>query len=108
VSAPGALGGALRRSAHAGATATFTTNADDVAIVSRRGPDRGIVAVFVDGTKVATVDLYSPAPQLRRVVFARHLAGDEEHTIRLRVTGSRNAASTSARVDLDAILLLTP
>jgi hypothetical protein len=105
---PSALGGKLKWSSAVGAAATFTTSATDVAIVAARGPNRGRMEVWVDGVRVRTIDLYAPAAQPRRIVDARHFATAGPHTVRLRATGTRNAASSGKSVALDAVLLLTP
>ena len=101
-----ALGGASRWSGKAGATATFSTNAADVALIAARGPNRGIAEVFVDGLKVATLDLYAASLQPRRTVYVRHFSTAGSHTVRVRVTGTHVAASTGNRVDIDGVALL--
>jgi hypothetical protein len=99
-------GGALRYSGMAGRSATITFTGNSVAWVSTVGPSRGIARVFVDGVLVRSVDLYAPALGARRVVYARNGLPDGVHTIRIEVTGTRNAASSGNRVDLDAFVVL--
>jgi hypothetical protein len=102
-------GGTMRQSAVAGHKQAVTAVMSDVAIVSTRASDRGIAKVFVDGVERATIDLHSATAQFRRVVFQMAFAGPAaSHTVELRVTGTKNAASTAALVDLDAFLLITP
>jgi hypothetical protein len=103
-----ALGGKTRWSAKAGATATITTGATDVALVGSRGPNRGIAEVFVDGTRVATIDLYASSLQARRTIWVRHFATPGSHTVRFRVTGTHAAASDGSRVDLDGLVRMAP
>jgi hypothetical protein len=77
---------------------TFTGRS--VAWVARTGPNRGVATVYVNGTKFATVDLYSPAYGNQRVVWARNWSTSAARTITIRVAG------TSGRplVDLDALV----
>lgn len=101
-------GGSVRRSGSAGAQQSLTATMQDVAIVSTRGPNRGIAQVWLDGALVATFDLYSPTTQYRRVVWAADFATAASHTVVLRVTGTKNPASSAKRVDLDAYLVMQP
>jgi hypothetical protein len=101
-------GGSVRKSAAAGAQQSLAMTMQDVAIVSTLGPNRGIAQVWLDGSLVATVDLYSPTKQFRRVVWAADFATPGSHTVVLRATGTKRAASSGKRVDLDAFLVMQP
>jgi hypothetical protein len=65
--------------------------------VARRGPTRGKAEVFVNGTKVATVDLSASSYQNQRVVWSMSWSSVATRTVTIRVVG------TSGRpwVDLD-------
>ena len=58
---PGVLGRRGRRSGTAGARATMTFTGRSIAWIARTGPNRGVATVYVNGSKVDTIDLYSPA-----------------------------------------------
>lgn len=92
------LGGAARKSSAAGAKASITFTGRSIAWVARTGPDRGKAAVFVNGVRVATVDLYAPTYQSRRVVWAGTWASATSRKVTVRVSGT----SGRPRVDLDA------
>lgn len=100
-------GDGARSTDNADATATLDFTATDVALVLARGPDRGIATVSVDGGPVDTLDLYATSDQLRRIVWAHPFASGGPHTLAIRVTGNKNAASSAATVLVDAALLLT-
>ena len=51
-----------RKSSTAGARASISITGRSIAWVARTGPDRGQAAVYVNGSKVATVDLYASSP----------------------------------------------
>jgi hypothetical protein len=103
----GAFGGSVQQSstANAAANPASAQAVTSLAFVSTLGPDRGIAQIKVDGSVVGSVDLYAPTLQTAQVVWADNgLAAGQNHQIQVVVTGSKNAASTAARVDYDAIL----
>ena len=100
----GASGGHVRRAGAAGRVATLTFNGAGAAFVTTLGPARGIVAIWLDGTLMTTLDLYSPTLKTKRVVWAV-ATGAGSHTLQIRPTGTRNAASSSSRIDIDAFLV---
>jgi Chitobiase/beta-hexosaminidase C-terminal domain/Bacterial Ig-like domain len=103
----GAYGGKVQHASVSGAKATLTFSGRDVAWVAQKSANRGRADVFLDGVKVATVDLYSSTTQARRVVFqADGLSPAGSHTLQVAVLGTRNASSSSARVDVDAFVVL--
>ena len=109
----GNLAGAFGGSVHASSTASASANpanplsVTSLALVSTVGPDRGIAQVLVDNVAVAVVDLYAPTQKPAQVVWTTNdLAAGSSHTVKVVVKGTRNAASTAARVDYDAILAL--
>jgi hypothetical protein len=101
-----AYGRYVKHAAARGARARFAFSGDEAALVTTKGPNRGRVAVYVDGVLVKTIDLYAPALQPRRIVFARGFASAGAHKLEMRVLGSRNRRSTGTRVDVDAFVAL--
>lgn len=99
-----AFGDALTASWQAGATATLPFEAEQVAWVSTRGPDRGRAYVAVEGGPGSTVDLARSSVQRRRIVFAHRWDGTGEREIAVEVEGTTDRP----RVDLDAFLTLGP
>jgi hypothetical protein len=87
--------------------ATFVFTGSEVAWVAPTGSNRGQADVYLDGTKVTMVDLYSASGKSRRVVFSTAgLDPSVTHTLEVRVLGTKNAASTDKRVDVDAFVVL--
>jgi len=102
-------GGSVRYATAAGARQTLTKVMSDAAIVTTKGPDRGRMAVYVDDVLKATLDLYDPTTLYRRVPYVISFAGaPASHKIEIRALGTKDASSTGTRVDLDAVLLMTP
>ena len=100
VSSPLYWGGAARRSGTAGARATLSFTGRSVAWVARTGPNRGVATVYVNGTKVDTIDLYAPAYGNQRVVWARNWSSSAARTVTIRVAGSPGRPL----VDIDAFV----
>lgn len=78
----------------------------DVAWIAHKAPNRGKAEVWIDGAKVATVDLYSSTTQLRQVVFRKYWASSGGHTIQVKLLGTKNSSSTGTRVDIDDIITI--
>ncbi|MEX2546864.1 MAG: M4 family metallopeptidase [Chloroflexota bacterium] len=107
-SASGFYGGSVRYASAAGRTQSLTANVTDFAILTTRGPNRGIAEVRVDGVLKATIDLYRSNTQKRWVMYSISFPTAGTHTIELRVKGTKRAASSSTRIDFDAFLTLAP
>ncbi len=102
-----AFGGSTMHASQAGSAATLTFTGTDVSWVAQKGTDRGKAEVRLDGTLVETIDLYASAAQPRRVIYnATSLDPSVEHTLEVRVLGTKRAASTSTRVDVDAFVVI--
>jgi hypothetical protein len=97
-----ASGGGLRRTSVSGATATIRFTGRAVAWLAEKGPGRGQVDVYLDGVRVATVDLVASSDSPRLVVFSRRFTTVGTHTMVLR-----NRATFGRReANVDAILLM--
>jgi hypothetical protein len=90
------------RSATAGTSAQLVFTGTSVSWIGFRGPWVGIANVTLDGSFVALVDLYSATEQVQVPVFAATGLSAGGHTLKVDVTGERNAASTAAWVMIDA------
>jgi peptidoglycan/xylan/chitin deacetylase (PgdA/CDA1 family) len=99
-----AMGGALRHTSSSTARASMSFTGSSIGWVSPRGPKRGVVDVYVDGSLAATVDLYAASGSPRRLVFVRSWTTSGSHTIELRPRGTAGRP----RADLDAFVILGP
>jgi len=99
--------GSASLSATAGARAEFTFNGTSVTWISLRGPAEGMADVSLDGAALGRVDLYAATEQVRAPVFSATGLADGRHTLRIDVTGLKNAASTGAIVVVDAFDTIT-
>jgi hypothetical protein len=102
-----AYGGATSQSQTKNSTAGFAFSGRNVAWVATKGPDGGKARVLLDGTAIATVDLYASTSQPRKVVFSKGgLDPSVAHTLTVQVLGTKNASSSSTRVDVDGFVAL--
>jgi hypothetical protein len=102
----GASGNHVRYASAPDAVARLAFNGTAVALVSTFAPDRGQAEVWLDGVKLATLDLYSPTTTKQAIVWASAVLAPGLHTLELRPTGGKNPAASASRVDLDAFLIL--
>ena len=66
----------------------------------------GAFVAPTDGTRVATVNLYSATVQPAQVIYTREGLASTTHQVELRVLGTRTAPSTGNRVDIDGFIAL--
>jgi len=92
----------------AGEKLTVPFRGTGVGWVGYRGPDAGIATVQVDGGAPTQVDLYSPTAKFQPTVFAARGLADTDHTLTIQATGMKNAASSAARIVVDALDVMTP
>jgi hypothetical protein len=95
-------GGAARKSSQAGAKASITFTGRSIMWVARKGPNRGKAQVYVNGIKVATIDLRATTYQAQRVVWVGSWSSSISRKVTIRVLGTRNRP----RVDFDAFVTL--
>jgi len=95
-------GGTAAISTAAGSQVTFTFTGPSVGWIGGRAPSTGIARVFLDGSLLAEVDTYSKTEEIRVPMFAATGLSNATHTLRIEVTGLKNAAATSALVVVDA------
>ncbi len=95
-------GGHERRTATAGADASFTTTARSISWVGARGPTRGTADVYIDGNLAAHVTMTSSTLSYRYVNYSISFATSGLHTIRIVYTGPPTKGA-----DVDAFVALS-
>jgi GH43 family beta-xylosidase len=85
------------------ATATIRFNGTQIALLSVRDRGNGIAAVSIDGGPEQRVDLYSDIRVGEQLNYRSPVLAPGDHTLRVRVTGERNPASTGSVVSMDRI-----
>lgn len=94
----------IKKTAVGGNSVRYAFSGSNVGVVTTLGPARGMAELWLDGTKVASLDLYAATQQTARVVWASGVTSGS-HVLEVRVTGTRNALATAARVDVDAFVV---
>jgi len=92
----------------AGASVTFKFRGTSVSWSGYSGPDAGIALVSVDGGAPREVDTYSSEIKVQQVVFTSAELADTPHTLTIQATGRENAASSAAKIFVDAFDVTTP
>jgi len=92
----------------AGASVTFKFRGTSVSWSGYSGPDAGIALVKVDGGNPKEVDTYSSGTKVQQVVFTAGGLTDAPHTLTIEATGRKNAASSAAKIFVDAFDVTTP
>jgi hypothetical protein len=92
----------------AGATATFHFRGTSVSWSGYSGPDAGIALVRVDAGDPREVDTYSSEVKIQQVVFTAAGLADAPHTLTIEAAGRKNAASSAAKIFVDAFDVTTP
>jgi hypothetical protein len=99
----GYSGGAVRYNKSAGASATFTFTGRGVSFVTTKGPTLGKAKIYIDGSYVTTVNLYSSTWQYRFVAFQKTWSSNGTHRIKVVNVGTYG----HPRVDIDGFVVLT-
>lgn len=90
-----------------GSTVTVPFTGTKVELYTAKAAHHGIVAVSIDNGPETNVDLYSAARQNYVMVYGSAALTSGNHTIRLRVTGAKNAAATGTYAVIDYLKVYT-
>ncbi|MER5182772.1 peptidoglycan recognition protein [Streptomyces sp. NPDC002896] len=82
------LGGKSYSSGSKGASLTWTFTGRSAAWVVSRASSSGQAYVYVDGTKVSTVDLKSSTTKYRQAIWTKTWSSSAKHTIKIVVVGT--------------------
>ena len=74
-----------------------------VRVIGLRGPDQGLVDIYLDHALLASVDTYADSLELQRTIAAADSLVDGFHLLDIRVRGEQRPESTGAIFRLDAI-----
>jgi hypothetical protein len=99
-------GGTLTSVDGPGASLSVSFDGNYFSWIGQKGPGFGIAKVSVDDGPLQTVDLYSPWNSYKQKVYETGLLADGAHTVDIYWTGSKNAAASGTKMNMDAIDLL--
>lgn len=100
-------GGSRSEVNKAGAFAAITAKAAAYALEVRTGPTYGKLAIFEGHThRLGMYDLYSASPKHKIITFfGTPGTAAKRRTFRIYATGQKSASSSSARIDIDALIV---
>jgi GH43 family beta-xylosidase len=87
----------------AGVSATIRFSGTKVALLSVVDRGNGIAAISIDGGLEQRVDYYSSIRVGEQLVYVSPTLPTGSHTLKVRVTGEKNPASSSTQVSVDRI-----
>ena len=90
-----------------GATVTFSFTGSQVRYYGFNRSDLGIAAILVDGVMVTNIDCYSATGLYNQLLFQSAMLTAGPHTLKVQVTGNKNAASSGVSVIADAFEYFT-
>lgn len=102
-SAVGASCDAVLAASAAGASLQFTFKGSQIAWIGGKAAGYGLAQVYLDGVLQAAVDLYAPTYQPQQTLYQSPALSAQAHTLRIVVTGAKNAQATGTTVTLDAL-----
>ncbi|WP_030904885.1 beta-galactosidase [Streptomyces sp. NRRL F-5126] len=91
----------------AGDSASIDFTGTGVKWISNLDGNHGTADVYLDGTKVKTVDLYGASKRNQYVAYEAHGLSNGPHTLRITATGDKNPAASGTFVTIDAIDVTT-
>ncbi|MGN5377110.1 hypothetical protein ACQ4WX_03885 [Streptomyces lasalocidi] len=91
----------------AGDTVSVPFTGSGVKWISNLDTNHGIADVYLDGTKVKTVDSYGASKQNQYVAYRASGLAKGPHTLKIVVTGTKDAAASGTFVTVDAVDVTT-
>lgn len=80
-------------------------NGSQISLYGAKAPNHGIAAVSIDGGKEEFVDLYKSSRTDNAFLYTSPLLHEGTHTLKVRVTGLKNAASSSSVITADSVVV---
>jgi len=87
------------------ALATFTFTGTKFTWTGEKFSDHGIAAVSVDGGTPTNVDLYNATRTYGNTLFQVSGLAPAQHTVTIKVTGTKNASSTGFWISVDTFIV---
>jgi uncharacterized protein YjbI with pentapeptide repeats len=75
-------------------------------VYSTKSADSGIMEIFIDNVSKGTVDLYNATTLYKQKMYTISTLAFESHTIKIVVTGTKNASATNCWIGLDYFEIL--
>ncbi len=92
-------------SSQAGDIATLRFNGIKAEYHGAKSPQAGIVAISIDNGSEVMVDLYSATRYDNTLLYTSPVLSSGEHTMRIRLTGTKNPSATQAAAAVDRAIV---
>jgi hypothetical protein len=83
-------------------------NGTQVKVFTAKASNQGIAAISIDGGTETLVDTYASTRSDNALIYTSPELAPGQHTVKVRVTGTKNASSTGNIITADRIDVLTP
>lgn len=100
--AAGTFDGTAHTASTAGASVSHDFTGNGITVLGAKGPDGGLVDVYLDGELQTRVDTYGFSAQPSTVLWKSNALRPGPHRVQLVVVGASNPSSTATNVTLDA------
>ncbi len=80
---------------------------EQIMIYAAKAPNHGIAAVSIDGGAETMVDFYSASRQEQALVYTSPMLSADQHILKVRVTGTKNANSSGVPIPADRVDVYT-
>lgn len=100
----GDLNGSHHETTSSGKYAQFTFTGASIKWISQTDTNYGTASVYIDGTLVSTVDLYSASDLYQQTVYSNSSLASGSHTIKIVCNHTKNSKSSSYYVTVDAFI----
>jgi len=80
----------------------FTFHGTGVRWIGAKNNNHGMANVYIDGVSQGLVDTYGPVWEKQLILFEKRNLPEGVHTLKVAVSGTKNAASTGTAIDWDA------
>ncbi|WP_193791325.1 hypothetical protein [Tumebacillus algifaecis] len=104
-STPLTSGGGVKYSDAKGASFKIDFTGTALKVVGYKSRYMGIADIYLDGSKVGTIDYFSAQTLYKQVLFSATDLEFGKHTIEIVATGKKNDASLNSNINIDMIVI---
>lgn len=98
-------GGSAKYSNDPQAWISTTITGPSVKIIGYKSSYYGIGDVYIDDSKVGSIDYYSPSTQYQKVLFTASGLTNSAHTVKVLRTGTKNPAASDTNINIDSFIV---
>lgn len=83
--------------------ATGKLTGKTLTLIGPKGPNMGKLKLYIDGTRIITIDQYAPKAKFRQKLFTKSWSKLASHKIVVEAAGLKNTASSGKKISIDGI-----